>query len=190
MPSTSSQLSTISEFVALTGQAANPAAFAVVALGANLHSAQGDPGETLEAAIAELAKRSDRLPVVSPLVKTVPQDCPPGSPDFINAVVVLYLPGESPEVLLQWLQSIEQAFGRQRRGVRNAARTLDLDLIAAGNHQLDTGHLTLPHPRAHLRSFVLEPLARVWPDYRLPGHQQTVTQQLWALQGQAPTVGY
>lgn len=181
MPSMSSQLNTISEFVALTGKAADPAAFAIIALGANLSSAQGGPDDTLTAAIQELAQRSSQPPIVSPFLRTAPEDCPPGSPDFVNAVVILYLPAESPGALLQWLQSIEQRFGRQRSGLRNEARTLDLDLIAAGTHQMDTAHLTLPHPRAHLRSFVLEPLAALWPDYRLPGQSSTVTEQLRAL---------
>lgn len=181
MPSMSSQLNTISEFVALTGKAADPAAFAIIALGANLNSALGEPTDTMAAAIRELAKRSSQPPIVSSFLRTTPEDCPPGSPDFVNAVVILYLPEESPIALLHWLQSIEQRFGRQRSGLRNEARTLDLDLIAAGTHQMDTTHLTLPHPRAHLRSFVLEPLSAVWPDYRLPGQLSTVTEQLRAL---------
>lgn len=178
MPSMSSQLNTISEFVALTGKAADPAAFAVVALGANLGGELGGPSDTIAAVIPELAKRSSLPPVVSPLLRTTPEDCPPGSPDFVNAVALLYLPGESPDALLTWLQSIEQRFGRQRSGLRNEARTLDLDLIAAGVHRKGTARLTLPHPRAHLRRFVLEPLATIWPDYRLPGHSVTVTEQL------------
>lgn len=188
MPCMSSQPSTISEFAELTGKAADPAAFAIVALGANLVSAHGNPHDTVQAALGELARRSSLPMVVSPLLVTEPVDCPPGSPDFVNAVVALYLPGESPGALLQWLQGIEQRFGRRRSGLVNEARTLDLDLIAAGPHQLETAHLTLPHPRAHLRRFVLAPLAAIWPDFRLPGQSLTVTEQLHVLDQQSAGV--
>src|SRR5690554_4042009 len=145
MPCTSSPLSTILEFAELTGKAADPAAFVVIALGANLNSAYGGPAAIIEAAIPYLARHSEWPAVVSPLLVTAPVDCPPGSPDFVNAVMALYLPDQSPDALLDWLQSVEREFGRRRHGIQNEPRVLDLDLIAVGLHTRDTPRLTLPH---------------------------------------------
>ena len=72
-----------------------------------------------------------------------------------------------PESALQALRRIEARFGRVR-GARNADRTLDLDLIDFGGRTLETPELTLPHPRAHQRLFVMGPLAEVAPDWRHP----------------------
>jgi len=83
-------------------------------------------------------------------------------PDFINAVVEVQTALE-PMALLQTLQAIEQRYGRQR-SYQNAPRTLDLDLLMYGQRQLALPDLVLPHPRMHLRAFVLYPLAELWPD--------------------------
>ncbi|MES2624107.1 MAG: 2-amino-4-hydroxy-6-hydroxymethyldihydropteridine diphosphokinase [Pseudomonadota bacterium] len=141
---------------------------AFVALGANLSGIHGDPRSALEAAIKELAALSSEPVEVSPFYKSDPKDCPPGSPVYINAVVKLVpMYDETPLSLLKKLQRIEGDFGRVRSGVRNEARTLDLDLLEFGDEQLETDVLVLPHPRAHERRFVLEPwitLAGVeWP---------------------------
>lgn len=102
-------------------------------------------------------------------------DCPPGAPDFSNAVVVLSpLPRFTPDSLLAELQTLEREFGRQAKKVLNEARPLDLDLIAWGGEVRNTPALTLPHPRAHLRRFVLQPLCELAPDLVLPGQTQTV----------------
>ena len=131
---------------------------AFVALGANLSGIHGDPRSTLEAAVKELAPLSSEALEVSPFYKSDPKDCPPGSPVYINAVVKLVpVPDETPLSLLEKLQRIEADFGRVRSGVRNEARTLDLDLLEFGDEQLATEVLVLPHPRAHERRFVLEP---------------------------------
>lgn len=133
-------------------------AHAFVALGANLPMDEGAPEDTLRRAIAALIPHSQHLPVISGFYESDPKDCPPGSPMYINAVVALLpLPDEDPFSLLQKLQHIETVHGRVRTGIRNEARTLDLDLLAFGTVVCDTPELTLPHPRAHERRFVLQP---------------------------------
>jgi 2-amino-4-hydroxy-6-hydroxymethyldihydropteridine diphosphokinase len=133
-------------------------AHAFVALGANLPSDEGAPEDTLRKAIAQLIPLSQHLPVISGFYESDPKDCPPGSPQYVNAVVAL-LPraDEHPLSLLHKLQQIEEKFGRTRSGLVNEARTLDLDLLAFGTEQFTTPELTLPHPRAHERRFVLQP---------------------------------
>lgn len=148
---------------------------AYVALGANL----GQPRATIRAALDSLAQWSLRPLRVSSLWETEPVDCPPGSPPFLNAVAELVpQPAETPESLLEKLLDLERQFGRTPSPVRNAPRTLDLDLVAFGTEQRSTGRLILPHPRAHLRRFVLEPLAELAPDLVLPGQTLSVRQLL------------
>jgi 2-amino-4-hydroxy-6-hydroxymethyldihydropteridine diphosphokinase len=148
---------------------------AYIALGSNL----GDSARLVKQAMDRLASLSDHALLKSSLRKTTPVDCPPGSPPFINAVVGL-IPrqNESPESLLDQLQAIEREFGRQPKKILNEPRPLDLDLIAWGNRTMSTARLTLPHPRAHLRSFVLEPLSEIAPDFILPGQSKSVGQLL------------
>jgi 2-amino-4-hydroxy-6-hydroxymethyldihydropteridine diphosphokinase len=90
-----------------------------------------------------------------------------GQPDYINAVVGVDT-ALSPAALLDTLFAIELHFGRQR-SVRNAARTLDLDLLLYGEDIVDQPGLQVPHPRMHLRAFVLQPLAEIAPDTLIPG---------------------
>jgi 2-amino-4-hydroxy-6-hydroxymethyldihydropteridine diphosphokinase len=150
--------------------------FAIIALGSNL----GDSAELVRAAMARLEQISEAPLVRSSLWQSTPVDCPPGSPRFINAVVALApRAGETPESLLAKLQGLEKEFGRQPKQVLNEARLLDLDLIAFGNDVRATPQLTLPHPRAHLRRFVLEPLNEIAPDLVLP-HQTKPIRQLLA----------
>ena len=115
----------------------------------------------------------------SSLWQSTPVDCPPGSPMFVNAVVGL-MPrtGETPESLLLKLQTLEKEFGRRPKKVWNEPRPLDLDLIAFGGEIRTTKALTLPHPRAHTRRFVLHPLSEIAPELVLPGQTQSVAQLL------------
>lgn len=111
----------------------------------------------------------------STLWTTKPVDCPPGSLDFLNAVVALSpMPGETPESLLAKLQALEREFGRLPKQMLNEPRPLDLDIIAFGSETRAGPELTIPHPRAHLREFVLSPLNEIAPDLVLPGHQLSV----------------
>lgn len=152
---------------------------AFIALGSNL----GNSREILENAIARLQELSGTPVCASSFWQSTPVDCPPGSPLFINAVVAISpLKGEAPESLLEKLQHLEKEFGRQQKKVLNEPRPLDLDLIAFGNEIRATKELTLPHPRAHQRKFVLQPLSEIVPNLVLPGQKQTVAQLMAALQ--------
>ena len=149
-----------------------------VALGSNL----GDSRQIIQQTMERLQEFSDAPLLKSPLIETEPVDCPPGSPNFVNTVVGLVpRTGETPESLLAKLQALEKEFGRQPGKVRNEPRPLDLDLIAFGHATRNTQQLTLPHPRAHLRRFVLQPLAEIAPDLVLPGQTKTVARLLAAL---------
>lgn len=146
-----------------------------MALGSNL----GDPRQNVLEAMERLAAFSDRPLLRSSLWQSVPVDCPPGSPPFVNAVVGLMLrTGETPESMLARLQAIEKEFGRRPKQVLNEPRPLDLDLIAFGGESRTTPELTLPHPRAHQRRFVLQPLSEIAPELVLPGQTKTVAELL------------
>jgi 2-amino-4-hydroxy-6-hydroxymethyldihydropteridine diphosphokinase len=144
---------------------------AFVALGSNL----GDSQQTVLRTMERLQSLSDAPLLKSSLWQSTPVDCPPGSPMFVNAVVGLKpRQDETPESLLGKLQALERESGRPPKKVLNEPRPLDLDLVAFGSETRSTPLLTLPHPRAHLRRFVLEPLAEIAPDLRLPQHASTV----------------
>jgi len=135
---------------------------AYVALGANL----GNPRATVLAAFAALANLPEsRVARCSSLYRTAPVGIL-SQPDFVNAVALLETT-LAPETLLDALLDIEARFGRVRRE-RNGPRTLDLDLLLYDDIELDLPRLTLPHPRLHLRAFVLLPLAEVAPDLAIP----------------------
>lgn len=148
---------------------------AFVALGSNL----GDPVRQVRAAIDRLAGLSTATLLVSSLWESTPVDCPPGSPPFVNAVAALTpASDETPERLLTRLQKIERDFGRATRTRRNEPRPLDLDLIAFGRETRPTPALILPHPRAHLRRFVLQPLSEIAPNLVLPGQRGSISELL------------
>ena len=136
---------------------------AYVALGANLD----DPVAQVRAAFEALRHLpQSRLTRTSSLYRTAPVGVH-GQPDFINAVAQLET-GLAPEELLDALLDLEARFGRVRRD-RNGPRTLDLDLLLYDHIELDLPRLTLPHPRLHLRAFVLHPLAEIAPGLVIPG---------------------
>lgn len=156
---------------------------AYVALGSNL----GDREAHLDAACRELAKLS--LPGTSLRASSrlqtpalLPEErADETQPDYLNAVVALQTDLE-PLVLLESLQAIETQRGRQREGLpRWSARTLDLDLLLYGDHQMHTPRLTLPHPELLNREFVLRPLTELAPTLRLPGSGYRVADALAAL---------
>jgi 2-amino-4-hydroxy-6-hydroxymethyldihydropteridine diphosphokinase len=150
-------------------------ALAFIALGSNL----GDSREIISGAMELLARLSDVPLLRSSLWKTSPVDCPVESPPFINAVVGLRpRPEETPVSLLGQLQELEKEFGREPKKLHNEPRPLDLDLIAFGSQIRNTQRLTLPHPRAHERRFVLAPLDEVAPNLILPGESKTVRELL------------
>jgi 2-amino-4-hydroxy-6-hydroxymethyldihydropteridine diphosphokinase len=115
----------------------------------------------------------------SSLLQTDPVDCPPGSTPFINAVAGLRPNGgETPLSLFHRLRKMEIQFGRQPKKIHNEPRLLDLDLIAFGDQIVNLPELTVPHPRAHLRRFVLQPLNEIAPEFILPGQTKSVRELL------------
>jgi 2-amino-4-hydroxy-6-hydroxymethyldihydropteridine diphosphokinase len=148
---------------------------AFVAIGSNL----GDPRRLVQQALSRLTKLTDRPLLRSSLWKTSPVDCPLGSPPFVNAVAGLVpRKDETPESLLAKLQALEREFGRKPKLVLNEPRPLDLDLIAFGSEVRTTPELTLPHPRANQRRFVLQPLSEIAPKLVLRGQSKTVAELL------------
>ena len=148
---------------------------AIVALGSNL----GDSRQIILEAFARLQTFSDEPTIKSSLWQTSPVDCPPNSPKFVNAVIGLVpRTGETAESLHAKLQELEKKYGRLPKKVLNEPRPLDLDLIAFGNVTRNALELTLPHLRAHLRRFVLQPLSEIAPDLVLPGQEKTIAELL------------
>lgn len=136
---------------------------AVIALGSNL----GDRLGNLQGGLDALAGTPGlQVVAVSPLYETAPVGGPEQA-DFLNAVLIVAtrLP---PGRLLERCHSVEAALGRTREVVWGP-RTLDLDLIVYGDVVSDDPALTLPHPRAHERAFVLAPWLAVDPDAQIPG---------------------
>lgn len=135
---------------------------AYIGIGANL----GEARASVELAIARLGSLPHtRLNAQSSLFQTAPVDA--GGDDYINAVVELSTALDA-DALLDALQQIELAFGRERP-YRNAPRTLDLDLLLYADRQIDSPHLQVPHPRMTERAFVLLPLLQLDPFIVIPG---------------------
>jgi 2-amino-4-hydroxy-6-hydroxymethyldihydropteridine diphosphokinase len=146
-----------------------------IALGSNL----GDRLANLRAArkaIVDLA--SIKPPVLSsPVYETEPVACEPGAGKFLNAVLETEYDGD-PSELLEQLARVEESLGRERDHVRNVSRKIDIDLLYAGDLRVENERLQLPHPRMHLRKFVLRPLADIRPDLLLPDQIKTVRELL------------
>jgi 2-amino-4-hydroxy-6-hydroxymethyldihydropteridine diphosphokinase len=113
----------------------------------------------------------------SRVYETEPVGTGPDAGPFLNAVMEIEFTGD-PFALLAALRGIESALGRPTRHPRNAPRTLDLDILYAGDHVLNNDTLILPHPRLHLRRFVLAPLNDIRPDLRLPEQSRTIAELL------------
>jgi len=136
---------------------------AYVALGANL----ADPAAQIRAALEALTHLpQSRLLQASSLYRTAPVGIH-DQPDFINAVA-RFETTLTPEAFLDALFVIEEQFGR-RRDFHHAPRTLDLDLLLYDEQTINTPRLTLPHPRMHLRAFVLAPLVEISSECSIPG---------------------
>jgi len=134
----------------------------VIALGANL----GDPKKQISLAI-DAIRDYVKVNKISRLYETAPFKVSDNQPNYINAVLI----GETklpPQELMKELLAIEAKLGRQR-AFPKAARTIDLDIIDYEGLKLDSDQLTLPHPRAFERKFVLEPWAEIDPTAELPG---------------------
>ena len=144
------------------------AADAVIAVGSNL----GDRVATFQAAVRALAEADGiEVTAISTPIETValrPGGEDPDAPAYLNAVVLVRTT-LAPRQLLGLLNDLEREHGRVR-GERWGDRTLDLDIIDYAGMQSASEDLTLPHPRAHERTFVLRPWVEVAPDAVLPGH--------------------
>jgi 2-amino-4-hydroxy-6-hydroxymethyldihydropteridine diphosphokinase len=108
-------------------------------------------------------------------------DCPPDTPPFLNSVIELatsLAPGE----VFQRCQRLEIELGRPASHALNAPRTLDLDLLYCDDRRIDEPNLIIPHPRLHLRGFVLAPLADIRPGLILPGQEKSIAELLAELE--------
>ena len=142
---------------------------AYVALGSNL----GDRRAFLEGALAALdGAQGVRVLACSRFYETEPVGPPPQGP-YLN-VVARFETELAPRALLSLLLEVEARAGRERGTVRNAPRTLDLDLLLHGSACVEEDGLELPHPRMHERAFVLEPLCEIAPDLVHPRLGETV----------------
>jgi len=149
---------------------------AYIALGANVASPAGTPGQTLDAAVLRLAQLG-HLSARSSFYETAPVGFA-DQPSFLNAAVALETDLD-PQSLLDQLLAIERSFGRDRsHGIPNGPRTLDLDLLLYGNRILESPTLQLPHPRMAQRSFVLIPMAEIAPLLIHPQLEQSMSQLL------------
>ena len=147
----------------LTGEM-RPIRRAVLALGSNL----GERMASLQGAVNAIADTPDVwVTGVSPVYETEPVDCPPDAKNYLNAVVLIDTTLAASRLMDRAL-AIEDAFDRERSDVKNAPRTLDVDLIVVGDRRSDEDFLRLPHPRAAERAFVLRPWLDVDPGADFP----------------------
>ena len=150
-----------------------------IALGSNL----GDRLGNLQQARAAIHTLPDVAPpfLASRVFATAPVDCETGAGEFLNAVVEFDYHGNLRH-LMKELRHIEASLGRPSHHARNRSRTMDLDLLYAGEMQVSEKHLEIPHPRMTSRLFVMQPLAEIRPELILPGQQKSATEIVAALQ--------
>ena len=147
----------------LTGEM-RPIRRAVLALGSNL----GERMASLQGAVNAIADTPDVwVTGVSPVFETEPVDSPEGAKNYLNAVVLIDTTLAATRLMDRAL-AIEDAFERERSDVKNAPRTLDVDLIVVGDRRNDDDFLRLPHPRAAERAFVLQPWHDLEPEAEFP----------------------
>jgi 2-amino-4-hydroxy-6-hydroxymethyldihydropteridine diphosphokinase len=137
----------------------------LIALGSNLSGGFATSKALLEAAFARLPGVGFEVLQRSSWWRSAAWP-DPTAPDYLNGLAIVET-GLAPGQALASLRAVEREFGRER-GAANASRTLDLDLIAYGRVRMETAELTLPHPRAAERLFVMGPLAEVAPGWVHP----------------------
>ncbi len=142
-------------------------------VGLGLGSNVGDRLQHLQLAKQFLLNLSPARHHASPVYETVPVNCPPNSPAFLNAVVEIDFTG-TPQTLLNQTLAYEAAHGRDRFAGVNAPRTIDIDVLYFGDQEVCEDRLIIPHPRLAERRFVLVPLATICPDMIVKGTGQTV----------------
>jgi len=158
-----------------------------VALGSNI----GDRLENLRTARKAIFDLTNVNPPIlsSAVYETEPVGCEPGAGKFLNAVVEFEYRDE-PAHLLEQLIEIEEALDRKRDHRPNVSRTIDIDLLYCGDQRINQERLQLPHPRLHLRKFILQPLADLQPGLVLPGQTKTVSQLLEELKESGAVVRF
>jgi 2-amino-4-hydroxy-6-hydroxymethyldihydropteridine diphosphokinase len=158
-----------------------------VALGSNI----GDRLKNLRAARKAIFDLPNvKTPILSSAVyETEPVGCEPGAGKFLNAVVEFEYDGD-PARLLGQLIEIEEALGRKRDHPQNVSRIIDVDLLYCGEQRINDERLQLPHPRLHLREFVLRPLADIRPNLLLPGQKRAIRQLLAEVEQSGGGVSY
>jgi 2-amino-4-hydroxy-6-hydroxymethyldihydropteridine diphosphokinase len=142
----------------------------VISLGSNLGDRLGNLVQA-RGALEHLPRT--RVLASSPVYASDPVDCAPGSPEFLNAIVIL-ASGLDVRSFFDAMRQIEVRGGRSRGADRHAARSIDIDLICWGARIVAEPDLQVPHPRAHVRRFVCQPLADVRPALILPGQGQSL----------------
>jgi len=167
-----------------------------IALGSNLGDRMSNLGAARKA-IIDLVGNKDIL--VSPVYETEPVGCEAGAAKFLNAVLEIEYDGD-PTELLEHMIRIEESLGRKRdhgrppspgsSGPSNVSRKIDIDLLYADDLTVENEQLQLPHPRMHLRKFVLQPLADIHPDLILSGQTKTIRELLAELKDSATVVRF
>jgi 2-amino-4-hydroxy-6-hydroxymethyldihydropteridine diphosphokinase len=148
-----------------------------IALGTNLGDRQANLQRGM-ALIVELVQPS--AIIAGGCYETAPVDCAPGTQAFLNSVIEIEA-ACTPQEMHAHLQAVELEMGRPAVREKNSPRSLDLDLLYAGDFVSDDPVLIVPHPRLHLRRFVLQPLADIRPALILPAHQRTIAEHLATL---------
>jgi 2-amino-4-hydroxy-6-hydroxymethyldihydropteridine diphosphokinase len=157
-----------------------------IALGSNL----GDRLANLRAARKALLDLvGDKALLMSPIYETEPVGCETGAGKFLNAVLEIDYDGD-PTELLEELIGVEESLGRNRNHSRNVSRKIDIDLLYADGLNVQNERLQLPHPRLHLRKFVLQPLANIRPDLVLPNQTTTVRELLAQIQDSTKVIRF
>jgi 2-amino-4-hydroxy-6-hydroxymethyldihydropteridine diphosphokinase len=146
-----------------------------IALGSNLGNRLAHLSAARKAIVDLATDRSSIL--ASPVYETEPVGCEPGAGRFLNAVVEIEYGGD-PSELLERLIRVEESLGREREHASNVSRKIDIDLLYADDLTVKSERLQLPHPRMHLRKFVLQPLTDIRPDLILPKQTRTVSELL------------
>ncbi|MBO4633330.1 MAG: 2-amino-4-hydroxy-6-hydroxymethyldihydropteridine diphosphokinase [Lentisphaeria bacterium] len=149
-----------------------------LAIGSN----KGDRETLIRGALEGLRSGGFEVKELSPLYETSPVDCEEGTPSFLNGVIRGFW-RETPESLLNLCQGLERRAGRPEKHSSRQSRELDLDIIIFGQKIIRTERLTIPHPRAAKRSFVLVPLHDLSPEAIFPDCGKTVAELLKNLPG-------